>query len=90
MTTTVRRMNWSPIESNFLALLLYESGKYEEAIQCLQEIATSNDIGYKATALNVLGCICAKLVLNHRFIQIVEKVDSVNVVSGKIFKKLVS
>ena len=34
-------------------------------MQYLQEIvALSNDVGYKATALNLLGCICAKLVLN--------------------------
>jgi Tfp pilus assembly protein PilF len=48
---------------NSVGLLLYENGEYEDAIQYLQQIVmSSKDAGYKATALNLLGCICAKLV----------------------------
>ncbi|CAB3997596.1 reverse transcriptase [Paramuricea clavata] len=48
-------------------LLLYENGKHEDAIQCFQQIVVlSNDMhGYKSTALNLLGCICAKLGKPH-------------------------
>ncbi|XP_028414166.1 uncharacterized protein LOC114537225 [Dendronephthya gigantea] len=43
-------------------LLLYDSKKYEDSIHYLQRVVNfSNDIGYKATALNILGCVCAKL-----------------------------
>ena len=47
-------------------LLLYESGKHEDAIRYLQEtVALSKDNSCKATALNLLGCICAKLGKPH-------------------------